>query len=155
MREEPLFLVSVQSKLAYLINERYYGGLHYAWCSPGFDCPSNPPDANPKVIFSRWREDYLSNDAESLFIKKNRQGLKNGIMHQKNLGFIDDKTVANLINLTDTAPFRYFCPVLYVMPYQQVKHLLEDVDFSERAGPFSIEFKLPDLPNLFFNVFEI
>ena len=38
--EEPLLLCSVQSKLAYLINERFYGGLHYAWCSPGFDCPS-------------------------------------------------------------------------------------------------------------------
>jgi hypothetical protein len=155
MLEEPLFLVSVQSKLAYLINENYYNGLHYAWCSPGFDCPKNPPDSNPKVIFSRWREDYLNQETDSLFIQKNRQGVKNGILHQFAQGYIPEKTCNHLINLTDTAAFKYFCPVLYVMPYQLVKHLIEDVDFDEKAGPFSIEFKIPELPKTFFNVFEI
>ena len=154
MWEEPLFLVSVQSKLAYLINENYYNGLHYAWCSPGFDCPKNPPDSNPKMLFSRWREDYLNYATDSPLIQKNRKGIKKGILHQRAMGFISEKTSEQLINLTDTAPFTYFCPVLYVMPYQLVKNLIEDVEFEEKANPFSIEFKLPDLPNKFFNVFE-
>lgn len=154
MREEPLFLVSVQSKLAHQINERFYGGLHYVWCSPGFNCPGNPPDANPSVIFSRWREDYLNNKTDSPFIQKNRDGLIKGIMHQHALGMIDTKTYEHLKNLTDAAPMKYFCPVLYVLPYQLVKDLVEDVDYHEKAGPFSIEFRIHDLPNSYFNVFE-
>jgi hypothetical protein len=34
---DPLILYSVNSWLAYIINERYYGGEHFVWCAPVFD----------------------------------------------------------------------------------------------------------------------
>ncbi len=155
MREEPLFLVSVQSKLAYQINENFYHGMHFVWCSPGFDCPGNPDKSNPRAIFTAWREDILNKNLKSSFIDRNKQGILRGIKHHLSQGWIDDRTANFLEELTDKAEFDYFCPILYVIPYQLVKHLVEGVELEKRAGAFSTEFKIPDLPPTFFNVFEI
>ncbi len=52
----PLVLYSVNTYLAFMINERYYEGKHYVWCSEVFDARDRdrlglygniPPTSNP------------------------------------------------------------------------------------------------------------
>ncbi len=47
----PLVLYSVNTKLSFLISEKYYNQRHYAWCAPYFDISKkvNPRSSNPRV----------------------------------------------------------------------------------------------------------
>lgn len=41
--EEPELLFSVNTLLAFLIAEKYYNSIHYAWFSPKFDLGNEQP----------------------------------------------------------------------------------------------------------------
>jgi len=83
----PLILYSVNTYLAYAINERYYDRVHYVWCSEVFDARSHnafgryaniPPTSNPRDIYRNLYEEVKRGDRHSAKIEANRQGIKQG-----------------------------------------------------------------------------
>ena len=61
--KEPLVLYSTNTWLAYAIAERYYGGVHFAWCSPVYNGTTAephvniPPSSSPAELYrSLWNQ---------------------------------------------------------------------------------------------------
>ena len=83
-------IFSTGSMLSYIINERYYGGIHYVWCSPKFDCHTNPPSSNPRLIMQNYLTDIKQMDKHSSIISQNRYGMKKGAEEMCSTGVISD-----------------------------------------------------------------
>jgi hypothetical protein len=54
-----------------------------------------------------------------------------------------------------TAQAADFMPLLYVIPYNAVTHLLREVPVSQRAHPLSEEFVIEALPGELFDVISL
>lgn len=65
-----LVYYSVNTFLAHEINQRYYNGIHYVWCSPYFHAPpfTNPPSSNPHDLFMDYRKEVENGDQHSSLI---------------------------------------------------------------------------------------
>ena len=64
-------LYSAITQLAFNINERYYGGVHYMWCTPFFDINTGspdvtvPPTASPFQIYKTLAHEVAGGDNHS------------------------------------------------------------------------------------------
>lgn len=78
---EPLLLYSTSTWLAYAIAERYYGGVHYAWCSPVYDGTTAeshiniPPTSSPAEIYRLLLHEVSRGERHGKAIENNREGL--------------------------------------------------------------------------------
>lgn len=145
-------LYSINSFLAYQINEKYYKGTHYVWCAPKFVCSDNPPSSNPKEILKCFLNDVARHDNHSIKIEQNRLGLLNGVEIKYKSKVIDDRQRTNLIKIINNADIYYFRPLIYIIPYNKIKNKLVGVDSFDKAEYFSEEYKIE---NLFTNEFDI
>ena len=159
---EPLFLYSTNSRLAYLVAKRYYDDLHYVWCSPNFDATSstildftNPPSSTPKAIYHNFLRDVNSNDQHSALIAQNRMGVSSGAIAKLRQGKITRSQKNDILTMASAADVQMFRPLLFVIPYCTVKHLLKKVPLGERANPLSLEYKIEKLPRAFFDVIQL
>lgn len=149
------FLYSINSILAYKINEVYYKGTHYVWCAPRFDCTDNPPSSNPKMIIQNWIKDVQLDDHHSSKIQQNRLGLLHGIEMRYSQGIIDKIQRDDLISIANNANISYFRPLIYVIPYQRVKKKILHVSYRDKASPFSTEYKIENLLSNEFDIIDI
>jgi hypothetical protein len=159
---EPLVLYSTNSLLAYLIARRYYGDVHYVWCSPNFDATSsiaidftNPPSSTPKAIYYNFLKDVSSNDQHSRLIAQNRVGISNGAIEKFRQKKITRSQKKDILTLASTADIQKFRPLLFVIPHIKVKYLLKKVPLGERANPLSLEYKIENLPREFFDMIQL
>ena len=60
--------------------------------------------------------------------------------------------IAGIISVADKIDFK---PLLYVIAANKVSKLLIEPSPSEKAYPFSKEYKILDLPRKFFDIIEI
>ena len=127
-----------------LIAERYYHGEHYVWCAYPFgpDCvrtldSANPPSSSPGEIYSSLLADVLRGDRHSAMIERNKVGILRGASHKKTIGVIGEKEETEIAAIVDCAQILDFRPVLYIIPYALVSHIVTEVPPSERAHPLS------------------
>lgn len=167
--KEPVVLYSIQSYLAYYINTTYYGDRHFVWCAPFFDSnkesclkPKLPYTSNPIDIFKSFYKDISVHDNhyKGTEIKRNTVALLKGakIMHAK--GVIDDATfekIKRTINLCskDKKVAEYFRPLIYVIPYELNKSLVQEVDVGKNAGTLSPEYLIEALPTDSFSIIDL
>jgi hypothetical protein len=85
-----LILYSTNTWLSYIICEKYYGGLHYIWCTPSAQTNNQnhidrttPPTSTPIEIFKNLLEEVNRGDRHSAKIKENKVGLLRGITIKK------------------------------------------------------------------------
>lgn len=156
---DPLILYSTNSLLAYSIAEEFYQRTHYVWCSPFFLPPNRlaaaPPTAIPGEIYENLWQETSRNDRHSHFIKRNKIGILRGAEAKLAEGIIDEdqqSAITEIVSLATPADFR---PVLYVIPYDRTKKIIEDVPPRERAHPLSKEFRIPRLPWNAFDALEL
>lgn len=159
--KSPLLLYSTNTFLAYSIAEQYYRGIHWVWCSPYFrpkDGPSSvamPISAIPALIYERLHKDVTSNDHHSFLVKRNKVGLRKGIESKLAKGVITNTDALALLSAVRKAELIDFRPMLYVIPYTKVRHILTKVDVKERAHPLSVEYKIESLPSGSFEAIEL
>src|SRR6266446_1071240 len=76
-------LYSTNCALKLLIQERFYGDLHYVWCSEHFDAKALPrhtagatvaPSSDPVSIYRELRRDVEGNDRHSAKIAAQKAG---------------------------------------------------------------------------------
>jgi len=110
MKKPPLVLYSANTLLAYKINETFYKGLHYVWCTPVFDGRKLtkldggvPPSSSPLEIYETLRENVRRKDDHSLRIDANRTGIKRGAEKQRLQGAITLDQERSIHRIVDKA----------------------------------------------------
>lgn len=159
--KEPLLLYSTNTWLAYAIAERYYGGVHYAWCSPVFDgrrAASHvniPPTSSPAELYRLLQDEVERGERHSAVMKNNREGVLRGARSKRASGLIGQtewEQIERMVELSHPADFR---PVLYVIPFDRIRSTAVEVPVSERAHPFSVEYRVELLPHDSFDMLEL
>jgi len=149
------YLYSVNTYLAYTINEKYYMGIHYVWCTSRFDEKDNPPSSNPKDIIWNLTNDVVRGDKHSAQIRQNRKGLLTGVDAKHRDGMIDDFTKGELQYIIQNAEINSFKPILYVINKNAVSRILIRPPVTERAAFFSEEYEIEELKTNQFDIIEL
>jgi len=155
-------LYSVNTWLSYNIAVRYYGNVHYIWCSTIFSTRNHsefqatpPPTSCPSDIYHSLAEEVRRRDGHSAKIADNRSGLINGAQIKFKTGIITDGELHDIKEIVDAAESADFRPLLYLIPFVGVSHLLNEVPVSKRAHPLSQEYIIEELPSELFDVIEL
>lgn len=162
MMTKPLLLYSTNSYLAYSINEQYYGGLHYAWCSPYFHKDAvlplqaqMVPSSTPAAIYLEFTQGIKAGDLHCQKVKLNRDGLKTGAKASLKSHRISPAQFKDIIWTIENAQLADFRPVVYVIPFnKEVMKLIHTLHVSAKAHPFSPEYLIKELPRKLFDVIE-
>ncbi|UVO53379.1 hypothetical protein [Sphingomonas sp. SUN039] len=153
-----LALYSTVSALAYNINERYYGGLHWIWAAPAppFDRSMgyNPDSSNPWALYRRFQADITKREGHSDLIDRNRTGIVRGAQSRYGQGQITAAQRDAIQETAETADRSEFHPMFIVLPYAQVELLAQEVGISQRASILSQEYIVADLPRTLFDVWS-
>lgn len=150
-----LYFYSINSFLAFKINETYYRDFHYVWAAPYFDTAGNPISSNPCDIFQNVHKSVNSKDNHSDYIERNKTGILNGAEHKLKKGIITTNQrdeIAGIVKCADKIDFK---PLLYIISASKVSKILIEPSPSEKAYPFSKEYKIIDLPRKYFDIIEI
>lgn len=158
---EPLLLYSTNTWLAYAIAERFYGGVHYAWCSPVYDgamaAPhvNIPPSSSPAEIYRLLREETRRGERHSTLLAQNRKGVLIGADAKLAAGVIDPLQREEIGEMLKRVVPDEFRPVLYIIPYERVRGMVREVPVHERAHPLSEEYRVESLPRDSFHMIEL
>lgn len=157
----PLLLYSTNTWLAYSVAEVFYGGVHFAWCSPVYDGRKTaahvniPPSSSPAEIYRRLLEDTGRGDRHSDFIERNIAGIRLGAEARRKQGLIGPEEEEEILTGLEKAERREFRPVLYVVPFDQIEGIVTRVDVERRAHLMSIEYIVESLPRASFDMIEL
>jgi hypothetical protein len=160
----PLILYSVNTYLAFMLNERYYDGKHYVWCSEVFDARSNhqlgryasiPPTSNPYEIYHNLREEVQRGDRHSAKIAANREGILRGAEAKRKAGVINESQFHDIRQTVKSVEISDFRPILYVIPYSNVATDVREATIEERAHPLSVELIIESLDRSHFDPIEV
>ena len=157
MRTEPRILYSANAELAYKIGTRFYGDVHFVWCSPDFGSGGsgpgddrNPPTSRPYKRYRDLAEEAEGGDTHGLLIASTRTGLRKGVIAKYKQGVISLDERNEILEIIERAPPADYKPLMYVMPYEDVKHLVRTIPVADRAHALSMELLIEELPgNLF------
>jgi hypothetical protein len=156
-----LFLYSTCTWLSFVIAEEFYRGDHFVWCTPYFDADaipqfgaSLPPTSCPKEIYLSLAEEVLRGDRHSAKIESTRRGILKGAAIKHSAGVVSDAEFNQIKAMVELAETRDFKPLLYIIPFEAVESMLQDVPIRERAHPLSPEFMIERLPRKSFDVLD-
>ncbi|MBV9109356.1 MAG: hypothetical protein JO306_08115 [Gemmatimonadetes bacterium] len=158
---DPLILYSANTLLAYSIAERFYRGVHYAWCSPLYDGTraaahiNIPPSSSPAELYRIYAEDARRGELHSELFDRNRRGVKGGAKVKRDSGVITDDDVSEIEEIVARATAYDMRPLLYIIPYDRVADQVLQVPVADRAHPLSVEFRIEELPRDCFDVIEL
>jgi hypothetical protein len=158
-----LILYSTNTFLAYSISEKYYGSLHYFWCTPHFDSNSlgalstskSAPSSSPAELYEDLIRDILRGDRHSTRVTQNRSGIITGATVSLSRKFIARKQFNEIVEIVRAAELKDFRPLLFVGAYDHLKKYLRTVAVSKRANPLSDEFIAQDVRRDRFDVIEL
>jgi hypothetical protein len=159
--KEPLLLYSTNTWLAYAIAERYYDGVHFAWCSPVYDgtraAPhiTIPPTSSPAELYRTLMEEVRRGERHSEFIKRNRAGIVRGAAEKLQTSEITAARKTEIEEIVEDSHASEFRPVLFVMPFELVKDRIAEVPVRQRAHPMSVEYRVERLPRACFDMLEL
>lgn len=157
----PLLLYSTNTWLAYSVAEAFYGGMHFAWCSPVYDGRKAaahvniPPSSSPAEIYRRLLGDTRRGDRHSDAIRQNREGIYRGAKARLNQRMIGKGDITEIRESVERAECRDYRPVLFIIPYEQVKGSVIRVPVADRAHPMSLEYRVDSLPRGSFDMIEL
>lgn len=160
--KEPRILYSTNTVLAYRINRKYYGDVHYVWCAPEFGsaplgggAPGNPPTSRPLHRYRQLQAESQAGDLHSSLIGEQKAGLRKGADEKLKGGVITPPECDEIIQVIDSAPLSDFKPVIYAMAFAAVKHLAKRVPVAQRAHPLSEEYIIETLAGDIFDILNL
>ena len=157
----PLILYSTNTWLAWAIAERYYGGVHFAWCSPVYDGRNAashvriPPSSSPADLYRLLLDEMERGEQHSKLMQDKRDGIMRGADAKRAEGVISDAAREEIRDTVERAHPKDLRPVLYVIPYDRVRGSVVEVSVRERAHPLSEEYRVEMLPRECFDVLEL
>ncbi len=153
-------LYSTMTFLAYNINIRFYGGLHYTWCTPyfGSDITSPvftvPPSSSPLQIYNDLKREVEGGDLHGIIIKVKRLGIRRGADAMYRRAKITADQRNDIVAICRRATPEHFKPVLCVLPKAEVLPYIQPVAVKSRANPLSQEYIVADVPTSAFDVIK-
>ncbi len=158
-----LLFYSTNTYLAWYINEEFYNGRHFVWCSPVFNSQmlskydlhfNIPSSSNPYSIYRNLKSDIEQNDSHSYKIKEIKNGIRFGAANMLKKGLITNHEFGIIDELIETSTLNDFRPLLYIIPSDKVDSQIEIVKIKERANKFGCEFRIIDLNKCDFEIIE-
>ncbi len=143
--EKNPFLYSVGTQLAYKIAKRYYGNIHYVWCTTEFNSAKQPPTSNPATICKRYIEQIATGDRHTKEIRDNMAGILRGAKAKLNSGVINKQEYNEIRSIVSVAEYEAFFPILYIVESRKVKDKYKEVVVAERASDEAVEYKVENL----------
>ncbi len=150
-----LYYYSINSFLAFKINETYYKDVHYVWVAPQYDTLGNPSSSNPSDLFQNIYKSVFSRDNHSDYIERNKTGILNGAEQKLSSGIISIKERDDIAGIVRVAEKIDFKPILYIITASKVSKILITPSPSEKANPFAKEYKILELPRKYFDIVDI
>jgi hypothetical protein len=150
--------------MKYVINEKYRRNVHYVWCSESFDSSTLSsyvsgslvaPTSNPKDIFMDLRKAVDATDRHNTKIKEQILGLSARAVTWEADGEIstfDKNEIIYMVN--EPSYFKYWKPLLYVIPRPLVESRLEPVSAALCAS-LGNEYIIRDLHRDEFDLIEL
>jgi hypothetical protein len=157
---EPILYATV-TLLAFNINERYYNGLHYMWCTPCFDVDIKsplygvPPTSSPFQIYKTLANEVVSGDLHSEKINANRVGIQRGALKKLEQKIISEESAKRIQDIAQLASINLFRPFLCVISTERARGFCTEVNVSAMASPLSQEFIVDNLPRSAFDIISI
>ncbi len=154
-------LYSAMTLVAYNVNKKYYGGLHYMWCTPYFSSDYKsphytvPPSSSPFEIYKTIEHEINSGEQHGIKIKSNRTGLIHGAESMLKRGIISNDDRDEIVYIATKSPTSLFRPLLCVISKIEAVPHLKKVPISDKANPLSYEYILADLPQSAFDIIRI
>lgn len=147
-------LYSVNTKLAYKINQRYYQDVHWVFCTPCWGCTGlepeidlNPVSSRPLSIYRGFQEAVDSGDRNNPWIEKNRAGLRRGAEKRLQDGLIDPAQRDDILTAVEGAEVPWFKPLVYIMVQDEVRDLMRPATAAEKGrNDLSVEYIIDRLP---------
>lgn len=156
---DPLVLYSTNTSIARLLSVEYYGDVHWVWAGDVLDDPGGklqlPPSSLAGDLFRRYMHDVNGKDTHSSLIERNRARLLDGCKVKQKEGILDDGTARRIRNQVRYYPIPLFKPLLYIIPYTPIAHLVKRVPPELTASTASNEYIIEELPGGKFDVFEL
>jgi hypothetical protein len=159
-----LLYYSTTTYLAHLINNQFYKGQHYVWCSPAFNPASLdslhqwrniPASSSPHDLYVRYKADTLgTTDNHSPFIKQNQLGIRRGAKFRLDKGDISQHQYERILYMVKHASKSDFRPLLYLIPAHLVIGKIEEVPVKQIANPLGTEYRVPCLLQNEFEILE-
>jgi hypothetical protein len=143
------------------VNMKYYGGLHYMWCTPyfgsDFESPhfTVPPSSSPLEIYNQIAKEINGADLHDSKIKLNRMGIRKGAEAMFKRKKISATARKEVIAISKMAPMHQFRPLLCVISRLEAIPYHQKVDVHSKANPLSHEYIVADLPQAAFDVIRI
>lgn len=149
-------LYSQVTKIAYEIDEKYYNGKHFVWCTdkPEYG-PSQPPTSDPTERCQRFLSAIYSDDSHEPFIEENKKGIKLGAFLMRKKGTITRKEEKEIISQVSGAKLEEFSPLILVIDYSSVAGRLINVCASAKASSKSVEYQINDLDDSEFEIIDM
>lgn len=154
-------LYSTMTAVAFNINKKYYGGLHYMWCTPyfgsDFESPhfTVPPSSSPLEIYNTIKKEIDGADLHNSKIRLNRIGIRKGADAMLKLGRIDHEAHGEILVASKLAPMHQFKPLLCVISRIEAIPYYKKIEIKGRANPLSHEYIVSSLPQSAFDVIRI
>ncbi|WP_441235516.1 hypothetical protein [Bradyrhizobium sp. 930_D9_N1_4] len=149
------------TKLAYNINQQFYGNLHYLWCTPYFESDYSaptfavPPSSSPLEIYNRLKREVESGDGHDSLIKVKRLGARRGADAMEKRGKITAAQAKEIRTICKLADREQFKPLMCIIPRLEAIPYSQTVDVKSKAHPLSQEYVVADLPHTAFDVIRI
>jgi hypothetical protein len=160
--ERPLILYSCYTWISYQINQSYYGGYHYVWCTRFFNpnspfCRENavPPTSSPFEIYKNLYEEVRRGERHSAKIKQNCVGILRGADIQRRNGTLQESAHRDISSIVSEAQIGDFRPLIFVIPFEPISERLKQVSIKDRAHPLSQEFIVERLGRHEFDIIEL
>lgn len=158
----PLILFSTNTYLKFSLQERHRGE-HHVWCSPTFAAEKldkyalgagTPPSSDPATIYRDLREAVLKTDEHCGKIVDQRKTLTALAIEWCKAGHITDTVRDDIVTSVEKAPFNYWRPLVYAIPYGGVAGRVKEVPRKDRAS-IEPEYIIPDLKRAEFEIIEL
>lgn len=150
-----LLLYSTNSYLSYYINETFYGGTHFVWCTPVLNpqildhlnpLRNIPVSSSPFHIYNRFTEDVKTGDKHSGKIENNRINILKGATIMLGKKIITNKDFALIKQTVELAELEKFRPLLYLIPRSSMAvGRIKEVPVDLAANPLGNEYQIHDL----------
>ena len=149
-------MFSTNTLLGYLIAEKYYDHVHYAWFTTQFDMGiSQPASSNPRAICNEILNAIASDDHQSEKLERICAGIQRGAYQKMKAGIISKQQELEIRSLVQRAKNELYL----LMPVVYVSHWSMLIDYAEeakkKASNASIEFICRELPRAAFDIIEL
>lgn len=160
---ENLLYFSTNTKISFILNEKFYNQRHFVWCAPVFDPRKENsydtasllgPTSSPCEIYETLKSEVSRSDRHSVKIDQNKIGLKKGAASKLEEEVITEQEFARITYYIDNATNLDFTPLLYIIPRDKVKDRIIEVHPKDTATLFGMEYQIKDLHRSEFSIIE-